>query len=68
MGIGKLLGLEEDPKINALVGGNNKLIEMLHSVFAGYQANVKAVLSEYERLNEENEKIKRFLKEKFPDD
>lgn len=73
--IGKILsgimGGDGDKKTSAsqlLVETNYRLTNMNYQYFEVYQEQIDVLLKNQKQLIEENEQIKKFLKEKYPDD
>jgi hypothetical protein len=62
----KLLGGDDDSeaRVNSLIGSNHKLTDMVSTLLTTQQQTLNRVVEKYNRLNEEVETIKKYLREK----
>jgi len=61
----KLFGGEDnEARINSLIGTNHKVTDMLSVFIKTHQETLNRLVEHYNRLNEEIENIKNYLKEK----
>lgn len=63
--IDKIFGEDDnEARINSLIGTNHKVTDLLATFISTHQETLNRVVTQYNRLNEEVENIKKYLKER----